>query len=61
MPEIKIISRERLHISPSYIKESMTKLKHIESLLERMVPHIERMRRVNKAWIENYGIDNKRI
>jgi len=61
MPEIKIISRERLHISPSYIKESITKLKHIESLLERMVPHIERMRRVNKAWIENYGIDNKRI
>jgi len=52
--KLKVVSAQKLHTSPSYVKESIEKLLHIDKLLERMIPHINRLRTVHKKWIEHY-------
>jgi hypothetical protein len=50
----KVLSVQKLHTSPRYMKESIDRLNHISDLMGQMIPHIERIRMVNKKWIEHY-------
>lgn len=50
----------KMHVSPGWMKESITRLKEIESKLTAMKPYIERIRRVNKAWMEHYEQQDKK-
>jgi len=58
--ELRVLCAQRLHTSPSYVKESIARLQHIDKLLERMIPHINRLRSVHKKWIEHYEKQTER-
>ena len=53
----RIICVKRMHTSPSYAKKSINRLNHISDLMGEMIPLIQRIRTVNRKWIEHYEKD----